>query len=550
MKILKQAYAGITFMDILLDESLCEGTIAILPALAKEAGGLNRKIKAKQKYELILRIAQTGPVVFIEQEPDICQEKYMILQEQEMDAARIYGWQTDCYIIGKYSGYLQRYGLFDDAVRCVIDEAGKIGEKRQALEYLEEMISHGKKFYSIESGEKPVLICKGSSVCHNILNVMAEKFGNALEQQGVPVIYFDSNKEGLQGIVSYMYKHFRAVVGVQSVLFNIKRKDDLHYVHEYLYGPKYNFVFDHPIYLKELIINSLQDYMLLIHDSNYVDFVKRYYNCRAVLFPPGGMMLENQKEEERIYDLTFVGTYENYRNQIQMIQQMSRSRRFLANRFLFHMRRKTEVTPEKAFLEALKDQKITVSEEEFLDLFYELRIVIFCIKSYYREKIIRTILESGIRLDVFGDSWRQFKGGAMFDNLVCHPNVTVEESLEVWKKSKLSINIMSWHKAGFTERMSSIMLAGAVLVTDDTSYLRGKYDDKEMLIFHLDALEELPGRIIHLLSDERQRQRIAQRGQEKTLREHTWKKRAEQFLNLLEGAGSVDEKSNSDSTLL
>ena len=56
----------------------------------------------------------------------------------------------------------------------------------------------------------------------------------------------------------------------------------------------------------------------------------------------------------------------------------------------------------------------------------------------------------------------------------------------IWQQSKLSLNIMSWHKAGFTERMANIMLAGAVLVTDDTRYLEGRYENgKDLVSFGL-----------------------------------------------------------------
>ena len=151
---------------------------------------------------------------------------------------------------------------------------------------------------------------------------------------------------------------------------------------------------------------------------------------------------------------------------------------------------------------------------------------------YYRARVVQTILKSGIRLDVFGNSW-QLSPLRRYPNLVCHPDVTVEESLVIYKQSRMSLNVMSWHKGGFTERMADIMLAGAVLVTDDTTYLRGRYDNSDMLIYQLDRLEQLPGQIAALLADEEQRLQMAERGRAKTAKEHTWDKRATQFLQIL-----------------
>lgn len=149
-----------------------------------------------------------------------------------------------------------------------------------------------------------------------------------------------------------------------------------------------------------------------------------------------------------------------------------------------------------------------------------------------RARVVETILKSGIRLDVFGNSWK-LSPLCRYPNLICHPDVTVEESLTIYKQSRMSLNVMSWHKGGFTERMADIMLAGAVLVTDDTTYLRGRYDYGDMLIYHLDNMDQLPEQIAALLADEERRLQMAEHGREKTAREHTWDGRAVQFLQIL-----------------
>ena len=81
--------------------------------------------------------------------------------------------------------------------------------------------------------------------------------------------------------------------------------------------------------------------------------------------------------------------------------------------------------------------------------------------------------------------------------------------------------------------MANIMLAGAVLVTDDSTYLRGRYDENDMLIFKLDQCEKLPQRIAELLADDEKQRCIAQNGKKKTRCAHTWGKRAQEFLELL-----------------
>lgn len=474
----------------------------------------------------------------------------MLLSDDSEEQLSEYAWRTDCYVIGKYSDELRQSGFFNQAISEVLRTAEEEGKKQQALEYMEEMVKHGRQFFKIDDASRPVLVYKGNSVCHDILNVMAQQLGDALEQMGVHVIFYDSEKEGIAGLISYLNQRFQAIIGMQSVMFDLKWSGREQYLHEYIYGPKYNFIFDHPIYIKEFLFQRFRDCKLLIHDCHHADFIRKYYHRQAVLFPPAGMQSVQEDLLQRKYDITFIGTYENYADILAEIHKMERYKRFLASHFLAVLRKNPNLTAEKALEKILKKRKIEVSEDEFVSLFYELREVISCIKFYYRDKVVRTILDHGFQLDVYGDSWENYPLKQKYSNLICHPDVTVEEGIDIWRQSRLSLNVMSWHKAGFTERMAGIMLAGAVLVTDDTEYLRGEYDSNDMIVVSLDGLEKLPQKLRYILSNEDKRLQMAENGRQKTLQKHTWKKRAEQMIELIEKDINIDEKSECNCAML
>lgn len=529
-RVLKQTERGVTWLELLLDETICEGPVWIEQEMAVRAGGVNAYLSAKQKYELLIRIAAEEPVAFMDEklDPDI---KYIRLDDEKNSSVDD-GWRTDCYLIGRYSVELQTEGIFDDVITAVLSEAQTAGRETETITFLEHMIRKDAEYWKLAEGSCDILVYKGDDVCHNVLNIFAEQFGRALSRAGKKVKYFDCEKQDIGELTLYMNQHFQAVIGVQSYLFSVKMKDEVHYLHEYIYGPKYNFIFDHPVWMRTHLKQQYPDFYVLTHDMNYVNFIEKYFHHNAILFPPAGMMSDDIQEKERIYDLTFVGTYGDYWNEVLLIHQMERKKRFLANHFLLIMRKNSALTAEGALQEVLKLRGMILSDEEFLDLLYDLRRVIYCVMHYYRDRVLQSILQSGIKLDVFGDSWMNCPL-ISYPNLICHPNVTVEESLDIWKQSKLSLNIMSWHKGGFTERMANIMLAGAVLVTDDTTYLTGKYSDEDLLVFSLEERKELPDKIKYLLEHEEYRKKIAQNGEQKTLLQHTWDKRAEQFLNIL-----------------
>lgn len=531
-RILRPDQNGLSQLDILLDETLCDGEILIPLSLIRDAGGINKKLKAKQKYELLLRILEKHSILLEDAEYENIDEQILTLTDDDMDVTAQYGWQTDCYVIGKYSRLLQANGYFNAAVEGILTDANAAGRSAETVAYLEKMIGHTDAYYSLDDATKPILIYKGDSVCHNILTIFAEQFGAALEQAGESVVYFDTEAEGPRNLIRLKGNHYKAIIGMQSYCFSIKMEDGVHYLHEYIYGPKYNFVFDHPIFFKQHLMHNYQDFYVLTHDQTYVAFLKKYYKKNAHLFPPAGMIAETTEEIERIYDITFVGAYVDYQLPLGWIGQQPQPIRSFANRFLLIMRKHPNMTAEDACAETLAHYGIETTEETFLESMHSVQQVIYGVMHYFRHRIMQVILESGIQINVFGDSWANCPL-RKYPNLICHPTVTVEESLTIWKQSKLSLNIMSWHKGGFTERMAGIMLAGAVLVTDNTQYLAGRYDENDMIIFDLEHIEELPPKIKTVLTDEALQKRIAENGYQKTKANHTWERRAEQFLELL-----------------
>ena len=62
----------------------------------------------------------------------------------------------------------------------------------------------------------------------------------------------------------------------------------------------------------------------------------------------------------------------------------------------------------------------------------------------------------------------------------------------------------------------------------------GKYTDEDLLTFSLEEREKLSDKIKYLLDYEEYRKKIAQNGKQKTLLQHTWDKRAQQFLDILD----------------
>lgn len=414
-----------------------------------------------------------------------------------------------------------------------------LGDKEKAIDYYHKCRDYtpaANRLYELGS-TLPILLYRDTGICCNLLNLFIEGLGNALEKNQQQIEYFDAESEGKDALTKYIGRHFKAIIGIQTYFFAIMLQDGSTNLHDLIHGPKYNIILDHPAWMKDEIKQAPKDYYLLLHDRNYISFAGQYYKNLAgcIHFPPAGMLpcTPYIPMEERKYDISFIGSYRNYRERLAVIRGYERTHRHVAAYYLKIMHQNPDYTGEKALEETLRHYGIPHDDEKFLELFYDMKQAYFCILLYYREKIIATLLDAGLEVHVFSETWKSCPL-ATHPGLICHPEVDAGDSLAIMQDSKLSLNIMSWHKDGLTERIFNSMLCRSVVLSDRTTALQEEFmDGQDMVLFSLDKLNDLPERVKALLADNAQLKKIALNGYEKALSKHTWKQRAEQLLKEL-----------------
>ena len=531
---------GYSFLDILLDERVVFGELAVPRDLVRKAGGINTGLKAKRKYELVLRIAELGNVKIEEVENDISvcnnlekqDESFIFIDDNETEDNIIDSLTTDCYLIAKYSERLIAHNLFNPAVESILVEAEDKGLKNEAVALLEGFLSKNDSFYMIDDCTRPVLIFKGNDTCYNVLNTFADELKKSIEKSGYKTEIFDVDREDWKEVVRYQNKHYKAVVGFQSFLFSVKMEDGKRYLADFIKAPKFNFLLDAPICFNSHLAYKAKDFTILTHDINYKNFLEKYYKQQAKLLPPGGMISKNPVSmDERKYELTFLGSYGDYRKILLELEGLSTEDKSIGTALFEKLKLEPELTLEAGFDKVIKEKGLAMDEVIYLARLHRVRRVLYAASYYFREKAIKAILDSEIKLTVFGES---FKNSPFADceNLNIREEVPAERSLEVYGNSKISLNFMTWHKAGLTERMANIMLAGAVLLTDCTDgFSEGAGED--FVDFKLSDIYSLPGKIKELLKNDSLLNKIALNGKKRAISSMTWDKRAEELLELL-----------------
>ncbi|MGN0350672.1 MAG: glycosyltransferase [Roseburia sp.] len=516
-----------------MDETKVLGTLYIPRICFQKVSFLNHRLPAKRNYELMLRLSQYFTVDSLDASNlNTLDLSTFIKIDSENTLNSVDALKTDCYILSRYKKFLLEENIFDEATSSILETANSLGCQDEILTFLSGMLQEDDTYLYYYLGSQPFLIYTGCDVCYHILDVFAEQLSNALQRQYQVVEFFDLSKEDFTEAYRFVNKKYQAVIGVQSFMFSVKLIDDVTFLHDRIIGPKFNFLFDHPIRFRQHLEHTPKNLTIFSVDRDYATFAQQYYHVPALFFPPGGIINNLPEPSECKYDISFIGTNNNNAcNIFDSLHKMERSKRFLVNRLWLILRRHPDYTAEKALTLALNFYHIKLDDNAFLALYFELRKYTFYISGYYRDKILKSLLDANLKVDVFGSSWRYSKLRS-YPNFCWHENdLTTDECLQVWRDSKLSLNIMSWHKNSITERIINIMLQHSVCLTERNPYLEEHFINQQDLIYYdLLHLEQLPILVRELLNNSSMQKEIACSGYQKALAHHTWDCRAKELI--------------------
>ncbi|MDO4167265.1 MAG: DUF115 domain-containing protein [Eubacteriales bacterium] len=297
------------------------------------------------------------------------------------------------------------------------------------------------------------------------------------------------------------------------------------------------YLMDHPLIHYERLKSQYPKIFVLSPDRNHVLYTDAYLpNIWGTAYLPhaGCAGKGNKPYNERRIDVSFMGSYTDSAQVRAEFGKYPVEMQQLLNAVADLLVRENELTLEQAAERCFAQFGIRISAAEMPEVMQEFRLVDRYIRSYYREQVIRTLVEAGISVDVYGDGWDQFVCKHP-ENLVVHPAVPYETSLDIIGDSKISLNIMPWFKDGSHDRVYTAMLCGAVCLTDGSTYLEEQLRETENVYFYsLKGLKYLPAKVRKILQDGEKSAQIAENGRRLAIKEHTWANRAEEILDYLQ----------------
>ncbi|MFP3153756.1 glycosyltransferase [Lachnospiraceae bacterium ZAX-1] len=217
---------------------------------------------------------------------------------------------------------------------------------------------------------------------------------------------------------------------------------------------------------------------------------------------------------ERKYDIVF---NEEYKDPVliyhDIINKYSGKLGEFAHFMIEDLKKKPNRTLEQCLTKALELYQTPVADEDFYDLRNAFRGVDEYIRYYFMDKMIRMLIEHKMKVHVFGYEWRDFQSEYVAYRVVgkgdCY---TVQKAVA---NAKISIHINAHSEGKFQERIEAAMFGGAIAVTDESPYIKENFTNgKDIVVYSLENLEELPKKILELQTDKKKTSQIAASGKE------------------------------------
>lgn len=389
-----------------------------------------------------------------------------------------------------------------------------------------------------------VLMYKGQSG-YDALRVFTDELGGSLAQLDCEVRILDFMKEGAHEELKEIFekKEFSPDIifsmnGIEAGL----RTDNGRLFHNETGIPFVSYIVDHPLYHHERLKTRLRNHHVLCVNEGFAEYAFGYYKIKSVgiLMQAGlegtfsneaghdGGMAEISK---RPYNLVFPGTYRGEKEIEAAIEKSNPTVRNVSFCMIEELINNPSLRLEDGLLLALRKQNISLAADAFSDTMNAMHLADKYVRALYRKMAVKSLLQNGVRVDVWGERWQELKPELKEPGLLnIHAPVSYREAAKVYGQAKMVLNVMPWAKEGLHDRMLTAMLSGAVCVSDETTTLVEQCKRSECaLIYSLSHLEKLPSMVKGLLKDEKRMESIADSGFNWAGKEHTYKERAKEL---------------------
>lgn len=296
-------------------------------------------------------------------------------------------------------------------------------------------------------------------------------------------------------------------------------------------------MFDHPIHHFGRLEKADERVVVIHCDEKSAEYISEYCpNVGSVAFVPlsGSYIDNNIPYRDRRYDVIFTGSNMNSQKTYEdMAGGISGETKRLADMTINVMKNSPDLTFQDAFRNVIREEGLVMTDRFFHVKLSKIYYVDMYMRAWLREQVVRSIVDSGIKLNVYGEGWDNFECNHPENIIIMEGNA--EKALQAVADSRIALNVMPWFRGGFQERIASAMLCGTVALTDSSTYIEDNFrNGEDILVYDRNDLEGIPAIIMDILNNPDKGECIADNGYRKAIDGHTWRHRAIEIMNIID----------------
>ncbi len=302
----------------------------------------------------------------------------------------------------------------------------------------------------------------------------------------------------------------------------------------------YCIMVDHPLYYYKELCRTTENLVTFCVDRSHVKYMHRFFPKIPCYFLPlaGNLLPEDIGKEqitkiaykEREYDIAFIGNYVPLPDMATHFRGQTQEYIDFYNEIFTDLRRNPRQLLDETLERFILREVPEATEAEVASAQAGLLFLDLYIRTFYREQVVRSLVDSGLKVHVFGKGWDSLQCASPKNLILNGGLIDSADCVRVIQNTKVALNVMPWFKDGAHDRIFTAMLNGAISLTDDSKYLNEILSEGENVVFyHLENMTELVEKARLLLSEEDASEEYTKEAYLFAKENHTWEKRAAQL---------------------
>ena len=382
---------------------------------------------------------------------------------------------------------------------------------------------------------------------YNALRNHIVELGSALEELGHEVFTLDfvtggtkevmreAIKAQIHGFVAFNAMACDAVVGDEPLF-------------DALDTPYITCLVDHPAYHWESLDQRLKKYTVMALDHSHVRFLERFFDhdhFSAVGYLPTGATTTLSDTdfgeswlEERDISIFFSGSMRPTAQRAWREFGENTLTSLLDDAVDLALSEET-LCFDDALDAALKEFSFALAPKHRKWLAMNTIVAHNYIETFRRQALMKTLSEAEVPVTIVGKGWEPVMNEYRSFKWLGEGNVT--ETASLMKRSRIVLNSNNNFTEGAHERVFAAQASGAAVLSDASTAYEAEYkDEKEILYYRWQRLNELPSKIEGILNAPEKLSQIAAGGWRIMRERHSWKARARKIVEISQIIAAVD----------